>query len=178
MILATRQTTKKTLIRSLMFAAHLFGAAALATGCVSINLGAQKPERSSDVQLDKPSAPFEELNNKRADGAWLNRENGNSISYHSSCNDPSDPSLEVITQELFADLKNLQTLSSETTSFDGREALRTEVEGELEGIPTQVHSLVFKKNGCIYTLSYAGLKKSFPSDFASFEQFLKGFRAP
>lgn len=146
--------------------------------CVTVNIGGSKVERSKGVRVTLPAAPYEEIENTRADGAWKNPSNGNSISYLSTCNDPADPSLETATTELFSDLKNLVIKRQATTEFNGREALDSEVEGKIEGILTRVRSVVFKKNGCLYTLSHVGVAKTFDEDKSKFDQFLAGFEAP
>ena len=43
---------------------------------------------------------------------------------------------------------------------------------------TRIHSLIFKKNGCMYTLTYIGVPRAYDSDRAIFDEFLKGFQAP
>ncbi|MES2963531.1 MAG: hypothetical protein V4760_06545 [Bdellovibrionota bacterium] len=147
-------------------------------GCVSVNIGGSKAERSKGVRVSAPSAPFTEIEGSRADGAWKNSSNGNSISYLSTCNDPADPSLETATNELFSDLKAMIVKKQATTTFSGREALDTEVDGKMEGIATRVRSVVFKKNGCLYTLSLVGVAAKFDEDRSKFDQFLTAFEAP
>lgn len=153
-------------------------ASTLATGCVSIKLGPGPGERSTGVQFAPPTEPFSLLPNTKADGAWQNKNNGNSISYYSTCNDPADPPLETVTKELFADLKDLKTLQSQTVTFNGREGLESEVEGQIDGVSTRIHALVYKKNNCLYTLSYIALTKSFDEDKGRFLEFMRSFQAP
>jgi len=149
-----------------------------ASGCVSVNIGGNKAERSKGVRVSVPAAPYEEIGGSKADGAWKNPANGNSISYLSTCNDPADPSLENATNELFSDLKNMVVKRQLTTTFNGREALDTEVDGKIEGLLTRVRAMVFKKNGCLYTISHVGMAAKFEEDRPKFEEFLKGFEAP
>lgn len=147
-------------------------------GCVSINLGPGKGEKSRGVTYAAPAAPFQPLENKRADGAWQNKSNGNSISYLSTCNDPTDPSLESVTQDLFSGLSDLKIVTNYSRTFNGRDALESEVEGQLDGVPTRISSIVFKKNNCLYTLSYIGVARFFAEDKDKFEEFKKSFEAP
>lgn len=151
---------------------------AFGSGCVSVNIGPGKTERSADVTFTAPDAPFSPIDGSKADGAWQNRGNGNTISFLSTCNDPADPPLEAVARELFTDLKDAKTIANETTIFNGREALSTEVEGRIDGVFTRIRALVFKKNACLYTLSYIGVARSFAADRASFDRFLKSFQAP
>src|SRR5690348_17044575 len=69
------------------------------SACVSVNLGPKGAERSRNVEFQAPGSPYTALKDTRADGAWQNTKNGNSISYFSTCNDPADPPLETVARE-------------------------------------------------------------------------------
>jgi hypothetical protein len=148
------------------------------SGCISVNIGPKGPEKSKNVSVTPPDAPFEEIKGLRADGAWQNPQNGNSISYLSTCNEQSDPSLETATDEMIAAFGETKRLSQKKLVFDGRDALDTEAEARVEGVPTKIRALVFKKNGCLYTLSLIGVAKTFEKGQRPFEDFVKGFQAP
>ena len=64
------------------------------------------------------------------------------------------------------------------TASNGREALETEVEGKLDGVMTRIRALVFKKNGCTYTISHIGVPRTFEEDRGRFTEFLGNFQAP
>ena len=150
---------------------------ATAVACVSVNIGPKGAEKSKGVEVDAPEKPFEAMDSN-ADGAWQNRTNGNSISYLSTCNDPADPALENVTRELFSGITELRTIQSKETTFNGREALDSEVIGRVDGVLTRVRAVVFKKNTCLYTISYIGVPKAFEEDRPRFDAFLRNFRAP
>src|SRR3712207_6845485 len=78
--------------------------------CVSVNIGPSKPTPSVGVEYVQPTKPFEELPLKDADRAWQNKGNGNTISYLSICNDPSDPSLETARTDLLNSLSQLKVV--------------------------------------------------------------------
>ncbi|HVK60017.1 MAG TPA: hypothetical protein VM432_00645 [Bdellovibrionales bacterium] len=157
--------------------AGIIGATIL-SGCVSVNIGPKGAVKSSDVRFQEPESPFESMSSTPADRAWQNTQNGNTISYLSSCNDPNDPPLDVAAAELTGDLRDATTLRSQTIQFNGREALDQDVEGKVEGVTTRIRNVIFKKNGCLYTLTYLGVAKAFEADKKHFEKFLKGFEAP
>ena len=167
-----------TLLSYALKTLFIVGIGATLTGCISVNLGPKTPEKSMNVAANAPSPPFQVLKGARADQAWQNPEDGNSISYLSTCNEQSDPSLEIATEEIVSGLGNTKTLSQKKSEFDGRDALDTIAEARVEGVPTKIHALVFKKNACVYTLSLIGLKKSFDRGEPYFAAFVKGFRAP
>jgi hypothetical protein len=147
-------------------------------GCISVNLGPKGPSKSKNVIFQAPSAPFKQIKGSPADGAWQNPENGNSISYLSTCNEEADPSLDAATDEMISAFADTKPLSQKKFEFDGREALDTEAEARVEGVPTKIRTLVFKKNGCLYTLSLIGISKSFAKGEKPFDDFVKGFQAP
>lgn len=151
---------------------------ALASACVSVNLGGKGPERSKNVSYSAPGGPFQQLKKTEADAAWQNFSNGNSISYLSTCNESADPSLETATEEMISVLGSTRTLTQKSYMFDGRAALDTQAEAKVEGVPTKMRTLVFKKNGCLYTLSLLGVTKNFDQDQKYFDGFVRGFSAP
>jgi hypothetical protein len=166
-------TYRYSLVLTLAFAViAIFGA------CVSVNLGPKPGQRSTEVALKPPSVPYEELRKTAADGAWQNKSNGNTISYYSSCKDATDPAIDVVMRELFMEVRDLKTITTSNRIFNGREAQETEVEGKLDGVMTRIHALVFKKNGCTYTLSHIGLPRSFEQDRSRFNDFVGSFQAP
>jgi hypothetical protein len=150
----------------------------LAAGCVSLSLAPQTAEKSAGVKFDSPSEPFSQIRSTRADGAWRNSVNGNTISYLSTCNDSADSSLDSATQEMISELEQTQQIRSSRLPFNGREALDTEVDGRVEGVPTRMRVIVFKRNGCLFNINYIGLSSSFDDNRSHFDSFLKGFRAP
>lgn len=147
-------------------------------GCVSLNIQSQKAMKSDGVEFQAPPHPFSALDSSRADGAWQNKGNGNTISYLSDCNDPLEPSQDSVARELFSDLRNVRFRRSESFTYNTRSAVNIEVEGEVEGIATRIHAVVFRKNGCLYTLTFVGVAKSYDDDHVHFNGFLQGFRAP
>ncbi|MCM2280748.1 MAG: DUF3103 domain-containing protein, partial [Bdellovibrionaceae bacterium] len=117
-------------------------------GCVSVNLGQAKTEKSESVRFQVPPAPFSRFEPAGADQAWKNPNNGNLISYLSVCNDPADPGLEAMQAEMLAAFEDAQVVRSAERSFNGRRALNTEAEGLVDGVKTRLELLVFKKNNC------------------------------
>lgn len=150
----------------------------MTSGCVSVNLTPQKGERSKGVQFSPPPEPYLNLTSTPADVAWQNKMNGNSISFFSSCNDPADPQLDAISNELFAEIRDLNIIRRELLLFNAREALDIEIEGKVEGVPTRVRAMIFKKNGCTYTLTHVGIPSEFEKDRKHFDGFLRSFQAP
>ena len=148
------------------------------TSCVSVSLGQREIKRASGIRLTEPSAPLAKISRSDVDAAWKNSANGNLLSYISDCQDETDPPLDMIVQGALGGLSELQMESKESPLVQGREARRVKASGKVDGVPTKIDLVTFKRDNCIYILSYVGVEKSFGVDHAQFDQFLKGFQAP
>lgn len=149
------------------------------TSCVSVNIGPSgTTKRASGVEFNEPAKPFSKKSVEDVDAAWKNESNGNSISYVSDCKDATDPSLDQITGGLLGGLSGVKRESDETVTVQGREGKRVLATGKVDGVPTHIDLLVFKRNQCIYILSYVGVSKAFAVDRGAFNKFVEGFRAP
>jgi hypothetical protein len=112
------------------------------------------------------------------DAAWKNPKNGNVISYLSDCQDPNDPPLEQIVAGVLGALTDLKYENEESPMVQGRESRRVLASGKVDGVPTEIDLLAFKRNQCIYILTYLGVKKTFSENHRDFGQFIEGFKAP
>ena len=146
--------------------------------CVSVNIADNERQRSESVQFSDPSDNFTKVNHDQLDGLWRNLKNGNSISYLSDCHSPSDPPLKQIHDNIIRDIENRNVLSANIVSFNRRRALRSTVEGSIDGVSSKMAILVFKQNNCIYILNYVALPATYSADHMVFESFLKGFSVP
>jgi hypothetical protein len=156
----------------------IFGIAISNTTCVSVNIGNHPAKHASGVTYTLPGHPFTSDTREDVDAAWKNPQNGNLISYLSDCTDDTDPTLDSIVQGSLGGLSDLLYESNQNAMILGREAKRVMATGKVDGVPTQIDLLVFKRNRCIYILSYVGVQKSFAQNHAQFDHFIDGFRAP
>lgn len=161
-------------LRNFLFCSFLL----LAGACVSVNIPTGAGSRAENVSYSEPSPPYDEIEISSGDKAWLSNKTGNTISYLSDCNGRNDPTLQELESESLAALSKLKILESKTTTFNGREALTAEAQGEMDGVPVKTALVVFKKNNCNYTLSYGGLLKNFETEIKYFENFVESFKAP
>lgn len=150
----------------------------LCASCVTVKLGGENGKKASGVELNEPGKPFEKESRDDVDSAWKNPRNGNVISYLSDCGDPTDPSLDQIVAGVLAGLVELKVQDESAPTMQGREAKRVHAGGKVDGVPTEIELLAYKRNHCIYILSYVGVKKSFNEDREAFDSFIGGFRAP
>jgi hypothetical protein len=148
------------------------------SGCVTVKLAGESGTKASGIELREPVKPFAKESRPEVDAAWKNNKNGNLISYISDCNDPTDPPLAQIVMGILGGLTDMKTLEESSPMIQGREGQRVHASGKVDGVPTEIDLLAYKRNHCIYILSYVGVKKSFGEDRAAFSQFIDGFRAP
>lgn len=152
----------------------------VSAGCVSVKLSTAEDDtkRAQGVTYSTPPSPFVKTNSADVDASWQNGKNGNVISYLSDCKDPSDPPLDSIVSSAVAGLNDLKFESRENVDIQGREGRRVLASGKVDGVASLIDMMVFKRNHCIYILTYAGVKEAFPSNRETFNKFIQGFRAP
>jgi hypothetical protein len=148
------------------------------SGCVSVKLAQQEAKRATGVKFSAPAKPFSPDGTKEVDAAWQNPKNGNLISYLTDCQDDNDPTLDTILQGALGGITELKFDKKESPAIQGREARRVVVSGKVDGVPTGIDMIAFKRDSCIYILSYVGVQKTFNEDHAAFDRFVEGFRAP
>ena len=147
-------------------------------GCVTVKIAGESGKKAEGVGYVEPKKPFEKESRSEVDAAWKNGRNGNLISFISDCNDPTDPPLNQIVSGVLSGLSDMKSLEESTPMIQGREGQRVHAAGKVDGVPTEIDILAFKRNHCIYILSYVGVKKAFAEDRQAFSQFIDGFRAP
>lgn len=86
--------------------------------------------------------------------------------------DGDDVPLEALTHHLFLHFTDRRVQSQETLPLDGRDALRTRMLAELDGVPKHFTVFVLKKDGCVYDFMRIGASAE---DSEDFERFVQGF---
>lgn len=148
------------------------------SGCVSVGISQSDIKRAQGVQVAAPSRPFQEIKQEDVDRSWRNPKNGNTISYLSDCENPYDPSLEAIEYGIVSGLSEINKVSTREEFFNDRASRQSIFKTKVDGISSQVNLIVFKKNGCIFVISFTAVEKFYDLDAPQFDKFLNGFRAP
>ena len=149
----------------------------LQNGCVSVEVEEPKADKAENVKYQNPKG-YESFENAPLDQAWKNNKNGNSISFLSECGNSNDPTLEKIREGILSNLGNTKIISETSLKFNGRNALNSTVSSSIDGVDTKSEILIFKKNSCIYVITYVALDPSFDEDLEVFQKFLLEFKAP
>jgi hypothetical protein len=96
-----------------------------------------------------------------------------SIQVNGRCGvDGDDVPLEALTHHLFLHFTSRNLSKQERVELDGRAALRTELNAELDGVALQYLVYVMKKDGCVYDFIHVS---SNGRGRAEFERFVRGF---
>jgi len=161
-------------LATLLYICFLLSTAA----CVSVNLAKTDVKRAEGVRFAPPNGSFEEFESDLVDKGWRHKSNGNAISFVSDCQNQYDPTLKNIEAGVIGAITDKKKVSSHLKSFNGRESLQSVYDGKVDGIPTTVELVTFKKNGCIYVISYVAVKTNYEEDLEQFRLFLNGFEAP
>lgn len=166
------------LVEKFWFAFFVSLSGLIVSGCVSIDINKNTVKRAENVEYKDPAGSFEEFSSETLDKGWRNTENGNAISFVSDCENPSDPSLDSIESGVLSGLTDVNHVLEKREMYNGRAAKHSVVTGKVDGIPSQIELMVFKKNNCIFVLSYVALVNTYEANKGNFQKFLEGFKAP
>jgi hypothetical protein len=86
--------------------------------------------------------------------------------------DGDDVPLESLTHHLFLQFTDREIVGQTKLSLDGRDALKTELVAELDGVPKHFTVFVLKKDGCVYDFWYISHDGK---QIENFERFVQGF---
>jgi hypothetical protein len=107
---------------------------------------------------------------------FYSAEIGGVIEANASCRDDAEATpLEALTRLLLIGYTERNVRSQQKVPLDQREALRTQLDVKLDGVPMSLDLLVMKRNGCIFDLSYAAPPDRFDRGSADFAHFVSGF---
>ncbi len=87
------------------------------------------------------------------DLAWSNDASQAIVQVNSTCAADSDVPLTALTNHLLIGFTEREIRSQETHPLDEREALVTNVNAKLDGVPRSLLLVVLKKDGCVYDMS-------------------------
>lgn len=89
--------------------------------------------------------------------------------------DGDDVPLAALTHHLFLMFTDRNIISQRTLPMDGRQAMRTELVADLDGVPKHFIVYVLKKDSCVYDFIHIAAVDTSGESTRSFEQFVKGF---
>ncbi len=147
----------------------------LVTSCVSVNIGKGATKRYTELHFESPAQEFAKVEDETSDHVWRHVKNGNTISYYSECESQTDPTLMELLENVTQSLDEKNSLENRNLVFNGRESLYSKINTKVDGVPTQVQNVIFKKHNCIFIISYVGVLSQAPNNQKDFERFLQRF---
>lgn len=154
----------------------LLGLCAALCACASPGRFSDHIYRRGSVAYRVGSLPaaWQRASAKGADLAFRRREGG-TIAASSVCSGREDVPLDVLTNHLLFGVEHQKERSRVLLTLDGRAALRTNLEGEVDGVAVELNLVVLKKDGCIYDLQLIATAKQLAGCQADFDAFVQGF---
>jgi hypothetical protein len=111
-----------------------------------------------------------------------------SVSYHhtgggtmaasTSCDDADDVPLTVLTNHILIGVEARREHSRVPLVIAGRAALRTRVDGTVDGVGVTLDLVVLKKDGCTYDLVLVTAPAAYAQRRPDFERFIAAFTPP
>ena len=100
---------------------------------------------------------------------------GGTIYANVECEKTDDAPLDVLTNHLLlgVDVKNERR---KEITLSGRKAQRTFIQGEVDGVPIHLDTVVLKKDGCTYDLALIAGPETFDRLRDDFDHFVEGFQ--
>lgn len=150
----------------------------LASACVSVNVRPAAPRHAENLKFSEPVSPFQKQSDSAADFVWQSQKTGNTIAVISECKTTMETPLEALETDTINAMTDPQIVSTSHLTYNDREAIQTTATGLMDGIAIQMKVVTFKKNACNFILTYVGRASMVAREQSTFENFLKGFKAP
>lgn len=100
---------------------------------------------------------------------------GGTIVVNGQCPAQDDAPLDVLTNHLLFGVTERQEQARTTIALDGREALRTQLEGAMDGVRVALDLVVLKKDRCLYDLQLIVGPAQRAARQPDFSAFVAGF---
>ncbi len=150
----------------------------VSTACVSVNLSSPKFPKADNVKFKNPQGSFSKTESENnLDALWISNQTKSTIGFYSICNKNLPPLRNARSNSLNG-IEGPEIIKEELIRFNGREALKSIIQGKLEGFLFKIESILFIKNSCLFEISYVSYKENFDQEHNEFQQFLQGFSVP
>ncbi len=148
----------------------------LLAGCVGAGTFSGQVYRQGSVAYRVGVLP-DGWSRSRSHGANLvfQHAQGGMVVVNAECPLQGDAPLHVLTNHLLFGVSAQQEISRTLFTLDGREALRTHLTGQLDGVPIELALVVLKKDGCLYDLQLIAGPGQFAAREPAFTSFVAAF---
>lgn len=134
--------------------------------------GRRFEKETAAYRIGVPPAGFERVEVDDQDLAFAARGRG-TVSVHALCEGYDDVPPRALRNHLLFGFTNLEYVDEEEWVIDGRGALHTIVDAELDGVPVRAETVILVRSGCVFDLAYVSGHAA-PAH-AEFERFARAF---
>gem|GEM_PF-156064 len=151
--------------------------------------------RLPSYRFGSPGAAWVPMRDKGYQVAWRHDTDPAAIQVYGECDDHGDSDLEDFTDHQRIDYPGWTIIEEPTGELDAegrprmrpmqyyttivdREALRTTVRANLDGVEVMIEYVVLKKDGCLFDLTYIAKPELFDRHTADFQTVIDGFGYP
>lgn len=147
------------------------------SGCASTGFDG-RVFRNGEVafRVGQPPNSWREIESSHSLVTFRDDSAGATIALNGRCGkDGDDVPLKSLTHHLFIHFTDRDVLEQEVFTLDGRDALRTRVVAELDGVPKEFTVVVLKKDGCVYDFVHIATASAPNGSRTRFLSFVEGF---
>lgn len=123
----------------------------LLTSC-SLFFNSKAPEsaKGSNYLINYTSTDWKQINDKRSDYVFENKNDGRILLSNSFCKEFQDEALDSLAKKTFKSLGEFKQIKGDYTTFHNREAFRLEGQGLVDGVKVGLKILNTRRNNCYF----------------------------
>lgn len=154
----------------------VLGSAVLLLGCAPTGHFVNQVYRRGAItyRLGALPPPWKQIGLRGPDLVFKHPDGG-TIATSAQCPCRDDVPLHVLTNHLLFGVEAQKEHARVPLTIDGRGALRTQLRGELDGVPIEMDLVVLKKDGCSYDLQLVASPQHVAARRPDFEALVRGF---
>jgi hypothetical protein len=127
------------------------------------------------LEVPAPTGGWKAAPAREGGVAYHHAKAGGTIAANRTCEDVEDVPLDVLTNHLLIGVEERKEASRRPLTVAGRGALRTRLDGKIDGVPVGLDLVVLKKDGCVYDLMLVGSPQRVEALAPEFERFVARF---
>jgi len=125
-------------------------------------------------RITVPGEGWERIDVEEGQVAFVFPSLGATLSSHAECNNTGAP-LRALTTHVLIGMAERKVVSEAKETLAGREALRTRLTAQIDGVAQEFEIVVVKKDGCNFDFIYSAPPERFAARLQDFQRFVAGF---
>ena len=134
--------------------------------------------RAAPFKVGQPGSEWAPFHDEGTQVAWKHRSLPLAIQVRGQCEEHGDSDLESFTDHLRIDFNEWKVVESRYITLVQRDAMRSTIDAELDGVAVRLELIVLKKDGCLFDFDLVGPPQYYDSGLPHFEEVVAGFRFP